>query len=507
MITTTFIKVNRVELRNISKSFGGIAALKNVTLEVIAGEIHALVGENGAGKSTLMKILSGACAKDNGQIFIDGNEVQIKNTYDSKKLGIGIIYQEFSLVPALSVAENIFLNQLGATSSWMNWAAMKKKAVELINNIGFSINPSLKVADLSIAEQQIVEIAKALSEHVRVLILDEPSAVLGPREIQKLFDTLNRLKKEGVTIIYISHHLSEVFRIADRISVLKDGTSVGHLPVAETSRDSIIRLMLGRPLNAMYPLRDPVIGVEALKVVDIHAAEKVKGVSFSVKEGEIIGLAGLVGSGRTETARAIFAADRSAGGTIILFGKELRLRSPQMAVSKGIGMVPEDRKQHGVILSLSVKQNISLSNFKGITDHFGFINAKKEKYNTAELIRRLDIKTENENHETGKLSGGNQQKVSLAKWLNRDCRVLIIDEPTRGVDVGAKVEIYNLINELSHKGVAIIVISSETTELMGICDRILVMRKGKIQGELTKEKYSEEDILRLSIGATLNTET
>lgn len=491
--------MNRVELINISKSFGGIIALKNVTFKVMSGEIHALVGENGAGKSTLMKILSGACIKDSGQIFIDGTEVHIKNTHDSKKLGIGIIYQEFSLVPELSVAENVFLNQLGSTGFWMKWGIMKQKAEELINSIGFSINTSTKAADLSIAQQQIVEIAKALSENVRVLILDEPSAVLGPQEIRKLFDTLGKLKKEGVSIIYISHHISEVFQIADRITVLKDGTSGRSLPVSETNIDSIIKLMLGRSLDTMYPLRDSIIGKEVLKAADIHIADKVKGVSLSVNEGEIVGIAGLVGSGRSETVRAIFAADKLKNGKIYLSGQEVQIQSPRKAVRNGIGMVPEDRKQHGVILSLSVKHNISLTDFKGITDHFGFIKAKKERTNSIELIRKLGIKVENENQEVGNLSGGSQQKVSLAKWLNRGCKVLIIDEPTRGIDVGAKVEIYNLINELSKRGMAIIVISSETAELTGICDRILVMRKGQIQGELAKNEYSEEAILRLSI--------
>jgi ribose transport system ATP-binding protein len=496
-----FSQVNRVELRNISKSFGGIAALKSVTLKVMRGEIHALIGENGAGKSTLMKILSGAYTKDTGQIFIDGAEVHIRNTHDSKKLGIGIIYQEFSLVPELSVAENVFLNQLGKTGFWMKWGKMKKKAEEIINSIGFSINPSLRAGNLSIAQQQIVEIAKALSENVKVLILDEPSAVLGPQEIQKLFDILDRLKKEGVAIIYISHHLSEIFQIADRVTVLKDGTSSGSLRVSETDRDSIIKLMLGRTLDAMYPLRDSVVGEEIFKAVDIRFADKVKGVSLALKAGEIVGIAGLVGSGRSETVRAIFAADKRKKGKIFLSGKELQLRSPRNAVRNGIGMVPEDRKQHGVILALTVKQNISLTNFKGIADHFGFINAKKECKNATELIRKLAIKTENENQEVVKLSGGNQQKVALAKWLNRDCKVLMIDEPTRGVDVGAKVEIYNLLHDLSNKGVAMLVVSSESSELMGICDRILVMRKGRIQGELAKMDYSEEDILRLSIGA------
>jgi ribose transport system ATP-binding protein len=492
--------VNKVELRDISKSFGGIAALKNVTFKVMTGEIHALVGENGAGKSTLMKILSGAYLKDAGQIFIDGTEVQIRNTRDSKKLGIGIIYQEFSLVPDLSVAENIFLNQLGQTGFWMNWNNLNKRAAQIINNIGFSIDPSAKAGSLSVAEQQIVEIAKALSENAGVLILDEPSAVLGPQEIQKLFNTLERLKKEGVAIIYISHHLDEIFHIADRITVLKDGVSSDSLMVCETDRDSIIKLMLGRSLDAMYPLHNSNIGEEVLRVTDIHFAEKVRGISLNVKAGEIVGIAGLVGSGRSETARAIFGADRRKKGTVFLSGKEIQFLSPQEAVRKGIGMVPEDRKQHGVILSLSVKQNISLTNLKEISDRYGFIKSKKESNNTVGLINKLKIRTENENQEVGKLSGGNQQKVALAKWLNRDCRILILDEPTRGVDIGAKVEIYYLINELSQKGVAILVISSETSELTGICDRILVMRKGQIKGELVKNEFSEEDILRLSIG-------
>jgi ribose transport system ATP-binding protein len=492
--------VNKVELRDISKSFGGIAALKNVTFKVMAGEIHALVGENGAGKSTLMKILSGAYLKEAGQIFIDGTEVHIRNTRDSKKLGIGIIYQEFSLVPDLSVAENVFLNQLGQAGFWMNWNNLNKRAAEIINNIGFSIDPSAKASSLSVAEQQIVEIAKALSENAGVLILDEPSAVLGPQEIQKLFNTLERLKKEGVAIIYISHNLKEVFQIADRITVLKDGVSSDSLLVCETDRDSVIKLMLGRSLDAMYPLNNSNIGEEVLRVSGIQLAEKARGISLNVKAGEIVGIAGLVGSGRSETARAIFGADKRKKGNIFLSGKEIQLLSPQEAVRKGIGMVPEDRKQHGVILSLSVKHNISLTNLKGISDRFGFIKSKKESGNTIELINKLKIRTENENQEVGKLSGGNQQKVALAKWLNRDCRILILDEPTRGVDIGAKVEIYNLINDLSQKGVAILVISSETSELTGICDRILVMRKGQIQRELAKNEFSEEDILRLSIG-------
>ncbi len=494
----------RVELIKISKSFGGVAALKNVTLRVLPGEIHALVGENGAGKSTLMKILSGAYTKDVGQIFIDGHEVQIRNTHDSKRLGIGIIYQEFSLVPELSVAENIFLSRLGIIGPWIKWGKIKKDAEDIMNSIGFSINPSLKASDLSIAQQQIVEITKALSENTRVLILDEPSAVLGPQDVQKLFDTLKRLKKGGVAVIYISHHLSEVFHIADRITVLKDGTSTESLLVSETDRNSVIRLMLGRALDTMYPERNSIIGDEVFKAVDICQKEKVKGISLSIKRGEILGIAGLIGSGRSETMRAVFSADKLQKGRIFLSGREVKIKSTWKAVKMGIGMVPEDRKQQGAILSLTLKENISMTNFRGITSHFGFIKTKKEKSNTDELIRRLTIKTENEDQEVGRLSGGNQQKVVLAKWLNSNCKILIIDEPTRGVDIGAKVEIYNFISELAQKGMAIIVISSESSELMGICDRIIVFRKGQIQGELMKHKFSEEEILRLSLGINKN---
>lgn len=495
-----FKRMYRVELINISKSFGGIAALKDVTLKVYPGEIHALAGENGAGKSTLMKILSGAHLKDSGKILIDGKEVHIRNTHDSKKLGIGIIYQEFSLVPDLSVAENIFLGQLGAEGSWMKWGSMKRQGRSLIKSIGFDIDPSINVGKLSIAYQQIIEITKALSEKVKILILDEPSAVLGPNEIYKLFEILIQLKKDGVSIIYITHHLSEIFRIADRVSVLKDGISSDSLKVSETNKDRLIQSMLGRSLDTMFPLRESYIGDEILKAESIFLEGKLKNVSLSVRSGEVLGIAGLVGSGRTETVRALFGADKVTGN-IYLRGKKIRVHSPHKAVKIGIGMVPEDRKRQGVVLPLSIRENISLANFNKVTDKLAFVSARKEQNNTSGLIKKLAIKAGGENMAVGALSGGNQQKVSLAKWINRDCNVMIIDEPTRGIDVGAKVEIYHLINEIAYRGVAVIVVSSETAELIGICDRILVLRKGEIQGELKREEFSEEAILRLSLGA------
>ncbi|MFM2369670.1 MAG: hypothetical protein RL619_1980 [Bacteroidota bacterium] len=491
--------INRVELLNIAKAFGGVKALKAVSLQVLPGEVHALLGENGAGKSTLMKVLSGAHQKDSGNIFIEGEEVNIKSTSDSKKLGIGIIYQEFSLVPDLSVSENIFLNRFN-DDTWVHWKEMAQKSSELIQSLGFSIDPLQKVGSLSVAEQQIVEIAKALSEKVKVLILDEPSAVLGSKDVKKLFDIIRGLKEQGVSIIYISHHMSEIFTIADRVTVIKDGTTVESHYIHETNKDSLIALMLGRTLGNMFEERKVKLGEEVVSAQNINYKNRVKDVSLSIRAGEVLGLAGLVGSGRTETAEAIFAAVKKDNGTVNLYNKELKSNSPSDSVRLGIGMVNEDRKQKGVLLSLSVVQNITLTNLRSISNRFGFIIKKREDKIVDDLIHKLKIKVANKEMFVGNLSGGNQQKVAIAKWVNRGCRFLIVDEPTRGVDVGAKVEIYKLINELAEKGIAILVISSETAELMGLCDRIMVMKDGSIQGTLLKNEFSEEQILRLAIG-------
>lgn len=488
----------KVELRDIAKYFGGVTALGRVTLKVKKGEIHALMGENGAGKSTLMKILSGAHQRDKGKIFVDGKEVEIRNTHDSQKLGIGIIYQEFSLVPELSVAENIFLNHLTEMGPWMKWEQMRTKAEELIDSLGFAISPSEKVKNLSIAQQQVVEIAKALSHEVSVLILDEPSAVLGPHELKALFKVLNRLKSEGTAIIYISHRLEEIFQIGDRVTVLRNGTSSDTYEVADIDADKIINLMLGRRLEALFPPHTPKIGKELLKVENISVEDKVKSMSFSVREGEILGIAGLVGSGRTETLQALFSAVKW-NGKVELAGKRLNLKSPSQAVKNGIGMVPEDRKSQGVITSMSIKKNMTLTNLKQISNRLGFIDSKKETEVVGRLMETLRVKAQNMDMAVDSLSGGNQQKVVMGKWINRDCSVMLIDEPTRGVDVGAKVEIYNEINALSDKGLGIVVVSSETAELLGICDRILVMHNGVMQGELQKEEFSEENVLRLAI--------
>lgn len=495
----------RVEMTGISKSFGPVSVLEDVNIKIKHGEIHALLGENGAGKSTLIKILSGVHQKDNGKILLDGNEIKPKNTHDGQVLGISVVFQELSLVNDLSVAENIYLHKLGTSKFWMNWNELKQDAKALLDSLGFEIDPTAKVRDLSIVQKQVVEIAKALSEDTKVLVLDEPTTVFDPTDAQKLFDNLLRLKSEGMSIVYISHHLDEIFKIADTITVLRDGVDTGCMSTTDTNVDGVIELMIGRELKDMYPERDAVIGNDpVLEVKDLVAKDTiVNGVTFSVKPGEVLGIAGLGGSGRTETAKLIFGADKKKSGKIILEGKEVKTNSPADAVALEIGFVSEDRKEEGVFLPLSIRRNISVTDFGSISNMFGFINKEKEQSNVKGLIEKLNVKTPSGEVKVKNLSGGNQQKVALAKWLSIDSKVIIIDEPTRGVDVGAKVEIYSLINEVAKKGVGIVVISSDMPEIMGISDRILVMHEGSIYGELPKEKFSEENILRYSIGESL----
>jgi len=495
----------RLEVTGITKSFGVVSVLEGVDLKIKHGEIHALLGENGAGKSTLVKILSGVHQKDSGTVLLNGKEINPKNTHEGQVLGISVVYQELSLVNDLSVAENIYLHKLGASKFWMNWKKITKDAQELIDSLGFVIDASAKVKDLSIVQKQVVEIAKALSEDTKVLILDEPTTVFDPNDAKKLFENLIRLKKGGMSIIYISHHLEEIFKIADTITVLKDGVHTGSMATKDIDKDGVIRLMIGRELDDLFPARtsgisdDPIFEVKNLTGIDGF----VKDVSFSVRAGEVLGVAGLGGSGRTEMAKLIFGADKKKSGTLILNGKVITTKTPVEAVKHEIGFVSEDRKEEGVFLPLSIRKNISITSFSPISSKLGFINNEKEYSNVLGLIDKLNIKTPSSEVDVKNLSGGNQQKVALAKWLSIDSKLIIIDEPTRGVDVGAKVEIYNLINEVAKKGVAVIVISSDMPEIMGIADRILVMNKGRIFGELPKDKFSEENILRYSIGEEL----
>ena len=490
----------RVELLNIGKSFNGIPALKDVSLRAKPGEIHALLGENGAGKSTLMKVLSGAHQRDKGVIKIDGQAVSIQNPEDSKQLGIGIIYQEFSLVPELSVADNIYLNHLNTGGMWVQANALNRRAGELLNKLGFAIDPKARVANLSVAHQQVVEIAKALSTDVKVLILDEPTAVLAPQETQKLFTILSTLKQQGVTILYISHRLEEIFQITDRITVIKDGASVKTVNTKEVNQDELIRLMIGRTVESLFEERKNPLGEELLRVENLSNSH-LTNVSFSLRAGEVLGITGLVGSGRTELLRAIFGADaKDADSRVHVAGERVRTPSPGDGVKAGMGFVSEDRKRNGVILPMSIRDNITITNLPSVSNFFGFIDRKGEKSLSDSLIGKLVIRTISPDNPVSKLSGGNQQKVAFAKWLTRRGKLILIDEPTRGVDVGAKTEIYKIINELTEAGYGILVVSSEMIEVMGLSDRILVMRNGTIQGEVQKPQFSEENLLRIAIG-------
>lgn len=490
----------QLEMHRIKKSFGSVKVLEDVTLQVRPGEIHALLGENGAGKSTLMKVLSGVYPKDGGEIRLNGQAVDIDSPIRSKQLGIGIIYQEFALAPDLTVAENMFLSHLPRKNGMIRWSELNAQARELLGRIGFEIDPKRLAGELSVAYQQVVEICKALSHNVKVLVLDEPTAVLAPKDVRQLFHVLKTLKVQGVSIIYISHRLEEIFEICDRITVIKDGTVTGTVEPQDVTKEELIGMMIGRKLTALFPERNVRPGAERLQVRKLTTKEKLKDVSFTVRAGEVVGLAGLVGSGRTEVARALFGVDRIERGEVELDGRPLKLRSPREAIRAGIGLVPESRKEDGLVLEMSIAENMTMTNTGPIRRLGGILRKSKERRIAESLIERLRIKTDSYAKEAGNLSGGNQQKIVLAKWYHTDTKVLILDEPTRGVDVGAKVEIYQLINELAAKGMAIVMISSELLEIIGMCDRVYVMNDGQIKGSLMKADLSEERIMSLAVG-------
>lgn len=488
-------------MTDISKAFGGVQALKKASFCARAGEVHALMGENGAGKSTLMKILAGAYAKDQGDIRIFGEPVQISSPRDSRELGISIIYQEFALAPHLSVAENIFIDHLGDGSGIMRWDKLYRQTADLLGSLGFgNIDPKAEVGTLSVAYQQVVEICKALSRNARILVFDEPTAVLASSEVRQLFDLIRMLRQQGTCIIYISHRLEEIFTICDRITVMKDGSNVGTVNTGDIDQHRLVQMMIGRELSEFFPPRNAEIGDVVLEVKNIRNGEKVKGVSFQVHSGEILGINGLVGAGRTETMRLIFGADIPQEGEIRYRGMPVKITGPRSAVRAGIGMLQEDRKGCGVLLDLPVRDNITISALHKVAGRGGWINRKEEERQIQELVESLRIKAGSIEDPVSTLSGGNQQKVSLAKWLYRDCGVLILDEPTRGVDVGAKVEIYKIMNELAEKGVAIIMISSEMPEIIGMSDRVLIMREGMVSGELKREELTETNMIHLAMG-------
>ena len=489
-----------VEMHHICKSFSGVKALQDVDFCVRPGEIHALMGENGAGKSTLIRCLSGVGPADSGEIKLKGKPVHISNPKDGILNGISVIYQEFALVQHLTVAENILLDDFRDGKPIVNWKKMKAKAKQYLDELGFGhINVNAEVRTLSVAYQQVVEICKALIRNASVLVLDEPTAVMTAKEVEQLFVLINRLRDKGVSIVYVSHRLNEIFRISDRITVLKDGQYVGTVNTSEIDQNKLVSMMIGRGLSTFFPPRTPDIGEVVLKAEHIKAGMAVKDISFEVREGEVLGLSGLVGAGRTEAVRAILGVDKMESGTVTLRGKPIHLKSTKEAYAHGIGFLPEDRKNQGVLLHRPIYQNITLSCQKKIAP-FGWIFKNKEMPIVDKYVKEVTIKTASVYNDVDSLSGGNQQKVALAKILATDSKVVFLDEPTRGVDVGAKIEIFKLINELVSKKYAVVMISSEMAEIIGMCDRAIVIREGRSVGELQKDELSEMNIIQYAMG-------
>ena len=493
----------RVQMHGICKHFEGVQALQDAQISVLPGEIHALMGENGAGKSTLIRVLSGVYTADKGEVKIDGKTVRFSDPKAGILAGISVIYQEFALVQHLTVAENILLDEF-RSKSFVNWKEMQNKARQYLEKIGFGNIPvNARVSDLPVAYQQVVEICKALIRNASVLVLDEPTAVMTNKEVEQLFKLLDDLRAEGVSIIYVSHRLDEIFRISDRITVLKDGRYVTTVNTSDIDKNQLVSLMIGRDLSNFFPPRESDIGQVALSVENIRAGKAVKGISFDVREGEILGLSGLVGAGRTECIRAILGIDKLDGGKVTLGGNTIRLKSAKDAYASGIGFLPEDRKHQGVLLKRPIYQNITMSCIKALT-LFGFIRKKKERPVVEKYITDLAIKTATPQNNVESLSGGNQQKVAIAKILAANTKVLFLDEPTRGVDIGAKIEIFKIINELVSRKYAVVMISSEMTEIIGMCDRAVIIREGVSVGQLQKDQLTELNIIQYAMGVSEN---
>jgi len=464
------------------------------------GEVHALLGENGAGKSTLIKVLSGAIQPDSGDIIIDDISYSQMSPSLAQKLGIGVIYQEFNLVPSLTVAENIFLGNEICKGISVDKKKMWEEARKILKSLEVEIDPDTPVRELSIAYQQIVEITKSISKNVRILVMDEPTAPLTSTEVEALFALVKKLVSQNVTIIYITHRIEELFEISDRITILRDGNYIDTRDTESAARDELISLMVGRPLTEQYPKREHKVGQTVLEVKGLCTHSLLRDICFSVKQGEVLGISGLVGAGRTELARAIFAADEITSGEIFLHGRHITFTSPTQAIKQGLALIPEDRKNQGLLLNMDVAQNITITNIKKVSP-FGVVRKKIERKLAGEYVDKLRIKTPNLSQITVNLSGGNQQKVVLAKWLASQASVYLFDEPTRGIDVGAKYEIYTLMNQLVEQGNAVIMISSELPEILGMSDRILVMSQGRIAGELSREEADQDTIMRLASGS------
>ena len=491
----------RLELKNITKSFPGVLAVQDVTLAAYPGEVLALAGENGAGKSTLMNILSGAFTADSGIILLDGSEVKISSPRRAQELGIAMIHQELSLIPQMSVAQNIFLGRepLFAAGTLVDTKTMLSNAQGILDQLGLDFAVNALISDLSIAQRQMVEIAKAISIKSRVIILDEPTSALSERESIKLFSLMQSLREQGVTLIYISHRMEEIFDLSDRVAVMRDGQLVGVAPTKELNANSIVQMMVGRELKEFFPKTETQRGDVALEVRNLRSGVHLKDATFTLYKGEIVGLAGLVGSGRTEIARVLFGADKNEGGEIRVAGQVVQIHSPQEAIRLGIGLVTEDRKAQGLFLGQSVRSNASVSLFERLSK-FGFLLYGQIDQWMRGAIQQLNIRASNLDQRVGNLSGGNQQKVVIARWLAVNPQILILDEPTRGIDVSSKAEIHSLISELAAKGMAILMISSELPEILGISDRILVMREGQLMAEFSRAEATQDRIMQAATG-------
>lgn len=494
-----------LRMESISKAFPGVQALKDVTFEVARGEIHALVGENGAGKSTLMKILTGALPRDEGRIILRGEPVEISAPSVAQVLGISMIHQELSLIPYLTVGQNIYLGRepRARVPGFIDWPMLYSQAQQLLNRLNLDVDARAEVQGLSIAQQQMVEVAKALSLNADLIAMDEPTSALTERETEVLFDVMQSLKAQGVSLIFISHRLEEVFQIADRVTVLRDGQFIGTNPVAELNEDQVVRMMVGRELTNMYPKAETQRQEVVLEAINLRDGREMHGVNLKLHRGEILGVAGLVGAGRTALAETLFGIRPAVGGEVRLEGRPVKINSPGEAIRLGMGFVPEDRKLQGLFMNMAVRENIVLSTMDQVAG-WGFMNFAKADRLAAEFVKKLDIRTPSLRQRVRNLSGGNQQKVIIARWLTLRPRVLILDEPTRGIDVGAKAEIHALMSQLAQEGVGVLMISSELPEVLGVSDRILVMHEGRAAGEFTRDQATQDDIMRAATGGRGN---
>lgn len=491
-----------LELRDVHKSFDAVHALRGVSLELHAGEVHGLAGENGAGKSTVVRVIGGEHRPDAGEVLVDGKMAHFSGPRDAQQAGIAVIHQEPSQFPDLTVAENVFMGRQPLRSfRRIDRATMNRRAAELFESLGVPINPGRITRGLSIADQQIIEIGKALSAEARIIVMDEPTAALSTVEAERLFRVARRLAESGAALLFISHRLEEMYEICQRVTVLRDGSLVTSAPMTEITRDELVRSMVGRSVEQLYPSRETDTGDEALVVSGLRRAGVFTDVSFSVRRGEIVGLAGLVGSGRSEVARAIFGVDALDAGTVTVSGRRLRLGDPRAAIEAGVAMVPEDRREQGLILDLSIERNATLPRLDAVS-RWGVVRRSWERDMATRWADKLGVKRRRIADPVATLSGGNQQKVVLGKWLATEPTVLIVDEPTRGIDIGAKVEVHALLSELAASGIAVLMISSELSEVLGMADRVLVMHEGRLTAELSKEEATEERVLQAATGGT-----